>query len=366
MVALLATIEVSHHTKGATMSIDCGFLFPFRNPDFARRPWADVYREDIALAVHSETLGFDHVWLTEHHFVDDGYSPALMPIATAIAAQTTRVRIGTFVLLLPLHGTVRIAEDVATADVISNGRIDFGVGLGYRVGEFNGMGVSPRERASRFSEQLPLVRRLLDGETVSFEGKHHHFSGAKILPPPVQQPLPLWVGARGEKALDRAARMGCHLAGVSAEHRLKYRAALARHGRAPDDYHVSQMVLVYVAPTKAQAWEEASRPVHHMLSLYRDWAAEAGDDNNDDQSTRSIPTPAEMQRDQSGTFFGEPAFIGTPDFVYAGLRDMLKRSPCTHLVLMGVLPGAPPAGTRRSVELFASEVMPRLKRDAGA
>jgi hypothetical protein len=107
-------------------------------------------------------------------------------------------------------------------------------------------------------------------------------------------------------------------------------------------------VLVYVAPTKAQAWEEASRPVHHMLSLYRDWAAEAGDDNNDDQSTRSIPTPAEMQRDQNGTFFGEPAFIGT------------------HLVLMGVLPGAPPAGTRRSVELFASEVMPRLKRDAGA
>lgn len=347
------------------MAIDCGFLFPFRNPDFARRPWTEVYREDIALAVKTEALGFDHVWLTEHHFVDDGYSPALMPIATAIAAQTSRVRIGTFVLLLPLHATVRLAEDVATADVISNGRIDLGVGLGYRIGEFAGMGLSPRERGARFNEQLPLLRRLLDGESVSFEGKYHQIAGARIMPPAVQQPLPLWVGARGDKALDRAARLGCHLAGVSSEHRLKYREALQRHARAADDYHVSQMVLVYVAETKAQAWNEAARPVHHMLGLYRDWAAEAGDDNNDDQATRGIPTPEEMRRDQAGTFFGEPAFIGTPDFVYAGLRDLLQRSPCTHLVLMGVLPGAPPDGTRRSVELFAREVMPRLKRDAG-
>jgi alkanesulfonate monooxygenase SsuD/methylene tetrahydromethanopterin reductase-like flavin-dependent oxidoreductase (luciferase family) len=346
------------------MAIDCGFLFPFRNPEFAHRPWAEVYRDDLSLAVHTETLGFDHVWLTEHHFVDDGYSPSLMPIATAIAARTQRIRIGTFVLLLPLHNAVRVVEDVATADVISNGRIDLGVGLGYRLGEFAGMGISPRERGARFAEQLPLVRRLLDGETVSIDGKFHRFSGARIMPPPVQTSLPIWVGARGDKALDRAARLGCHLAGVSSEHRLKYREALARNGREPDDYHVSQMVLVYVAETKAQAWREAARPVHHMLSLYRDWAAEAGDDNNDDQATRGIPTPEEMIRDESGTFFGEPAFIGTPDTVYAGLRDLLKRSPCTHLVLMGVLPGAPPVGTRRSVELFAREVMPRLKRDS--
>ncbi len=346
------------------MAIDCGFLFPFRNPDFARRPWTEVYRGDIELAVYSETLGLDHVWLTEHHFVDDGYSPSLMPIATAVASRTSRIRIGTFVLLLPLHDTVRIAEDVATADVIAGGRIDLGLGLGYRVAEFEGMGVSTRERGARFAEQLPLLRRLLDGETVSAEGRFHNLRGARIMPPAVQHPLPLWVGARGDKALDRAARLGCHLAGVSSEHRLRYREALARNGRTADDYHVSQMVLVYVAETRAQAWQEAARPVHHMLTLYRDWAAEAGDDNNDDQASRAIPTPEEMSRVQAGTFFGEPAFIGTPDEVYRGLADLLQRSPCTHLVLMGVLPGAPMDGTRRSVELFAREVMPRLKRDS--
>jgi alkanesulfonate monooxygenase SsuD/methylene tetrahydromethanopterin reductase-like flavin-dependent oxidoreductase (luciferase family) len=346
------------------MSIDCGFLFPFRNPPFQPRAWADVYREDLDLCVHSEMLGLDHVWLTEHHFVDDGYSPSLLPIATAIAAQTTQVRIGTFVLLLPLHQTVRLAEDIATADLISNGRLDIGVGLGYRVGEFKGMGISPRERAARFKEQLPLLRQLLDGETVTFDGKFHNMIDAHIMPPAVQEPVPIWVGARGDKALDRAARLGCHLAGVAAEHRLKYREALKRHGREPDDYKISQMVLVYVADTKEQAWNDTAEPVNHTLQLYFNWAVEAGDNNNDDQDSRSIPTPDELRRDQSCSFFGEAAFIGTPDFVYEGLRDLLKRSPCTHLVLMGILPGAPHAGTRHSMELFAKEVMPRLKQDS--
>ena len=343
------------------MSIDLGFLFPFRNPGFNRRPWGRLYRDDLELAAYSEILGFDHVWLTEHHFIDDGYSPSLIPIATAISARTSTIRIGTFVMLLPMHQTVRLAEDIATADVISGGRMDIGVGLGYRVGEFTGMGISPRERAKRFAEQLPLLRQLLDGETVTFHGQYHDIDGARIMPPAIQRPVPLWVGARGDRALDRAARMGCHLAGVSAEHRLRYREALARHDRNPDNYMVSQMILVYVSDSKEQAWNDTASPVNHMLQLYRDWAVEAGDENNDDQDSRAIPSAAQLREDQACDFFGEPAFIGTSDFVYEGIRDLLKRSPCTHLVMMGILPGAPLEGTRRSLELFAKNVMPRLK-----
>ena len=343
------------------MAVDCGILFPFRNPEFARRPWTEIYKDDVDLAVCSEKLGFDHVWLTEHHFVDDGYSPSLMPIACAIAGRTSTIRIGTFVALLPLHDTVRFAEDVATADDISCGRIDLGVGLGYRPAEFAGMGVNSKKRGSKFNEQLPLLRQLLDGESVSLDGKFHNIEGTKIVPPPAQNPVPLWVGARGDRALDRAAKLGCHLAGVSSEHRIKYRTALANHGRNPDDYNVSQMVLTYVADDKTTAWNEAAKPVNHMLRLYKDWAAEAGDDNNDDQSTRDIPTPEEMIRDQKCDFFGEPAFIGTPEFVYDGLVNLLERSPCTHLVMMGSLPGAPLKGTRRNLELLAQDVIPKLK-----
>ena len=343
------------------MSVDCGFLFPFRNPDFNQKPWHDLYRDDLGLAAYSEELGLDHIWLTEHHFIEDGYSPSLMPIATALAAKTHTIRIGTFVLLLPLHNTVRLAEDIATADAISGGRIDIGLGLGYRVGEFKGMGIPTNERGRRFKEQLPLLRQLLDGDNVTLDGKYHNLENAQIMPPAVQKPVPLWVGARGDKALDRAAKLGCHLAGVSAEHRRRYRSALEKHGRTPDDYDVSQMVLVYVNESKEKAWQDTAKPINHMLNLYQDWAIESGDDNNDDQDSRNIPSPEQLKQDQSCDFYGEPAFVGTPEFVTEGLKALLKRSPCTHLVMMGILPGVPTENTKKSMELFAREVMPNLK-----
>src|SRR5487761_1734539 len=95
-----------------------GLLFPFRNPG-AGVPYDDLYRKHIDLAVEAEDLGYDNIWLTEHHFVDDGYSPSLLPIAAAIGARTKKIRIGTFVLLLPLHNPLRVAEDAATVDILS-------------------------------------------------------------------------------------------------------------------------------------------------------------------------------------------------------------------------------------------------------
>ena len=140
--------------------LDIGILFMFRNPPFNSTDWASIYRHELDHAVAAETLGYDHVWLSEHHFVEDGYSPSVLPIAAAIAARTERVRIGTYVLLLPLHNPVRVAEDAATVDVISNGRFDLGMGLGYRPGEFTGMGISSKERGARLAEGLPLVHAM--------------------------------------------------------------------------------------------------------------------------------------------------------------------------------------------------------------
>jgi alkanesulfonate monooxygenase SsuD/methylene tetrahydromethanopterin reductase-like flavin-dependent oxidoreductase (luciferase family) len=135
-------------------------MLPFRNPAFARVPWDDFYASHLDLAVQAEALGYDHVWLTEHHFVDDGYSPFPLPIAAAIAARTTRIRIGTFVLLLPLHDPVRVAEDAATVDVLSRGRFDLGLGLGYRVAEFTGFGVPRSERGARGADAGAGVGRV--------------------------------------------------------------------------------------------------------------------------------------------------------------------------------------------------------------
>jgi hypothetical protein len=101
--------------------MNVGLMFSFRNPPKWKKPWADVNESQLEQTKLAKDLGYDTVWLTEHHFAEDGYSPSLMTLAGAVAAKTRRVRIGTFLLLLPLHNAVRVAEDAATVDVISRG-----------------------------------------------------------------------------------------------------------------------------------------------------------------------------------------------------------------------------------------------------
>ena len=124
-----------------------GTIIGFQNPAQWRVPWPELYESGLRFAEEAEALGLDEVWLTEHHFADDGYCPALLPVAAAIAARTTRIRIGTKVVLLPFHNPLRLAEDVAVVDVLSGGRIDLGVAAGYRHEEFAGFGIDRRERA---------------------------------------------------------------------------------------------------------------------------------------------------------------------------------------------------------------------------
>src|SRR5205085_7172944 len=111
----------------------------------------------------------DTVWLTEHHFAEDGYSPSLLTLAGAVAASTRRVRIGTFLLLLPLHNAVRVAEDAATVDVISRGRFDLGVGKGYAPHEFRGYGISLKERPSRLEAGIDVLRGIWTQDPSSCE-----------------------------------------------------------------------------------------------------------------------------------------------------------------------------------------------------
>ena len=118
--------------------ISFGLWYDFRNPLSTQRDNSEIYRKTLQHISYAEELGFDNIWTSEHHFIDDGYSPSLLPICAAIAAITKEIRIGTNVLLLPLHDPLRIAEDAATVDIISDGRFDLGVAAGYKLEEFTG------------------------------------------------------------------------------------------------------------------------------------------------------------------------------------------------------------------------------------
>src|SRR5271156_4182121 len=145
-----------------------GLTTDFRNPPGSGKTSATVYAETIELFTWAESLGFDAAYVFEHHFTDDDYMPSPMVAATAIAARTKRIRVGPDIAILPLYDPVRVAEDGAVLDVISNGLLDFGAGLGYREVEYTGYGLDLRKRGARANESLQIIRALWQGETVTF------------------------------------------------------------------------------------------------------------------------------------------------------------------------------------------------------
>ena len=169
----------------------------------------EILNRSIEEAVLAENLGFDAVWLAEHHFSDYGVAPSTAVLAAAIAARTSTIRIGTGVLVLPFQDPLRAAEDFAVLDQISGGRLDFGVGRGYQPHEFAGFGVDMAESRDRFDEVLDIIEGLWSNETFSYHGKYYQVDEVSLMPRPLQQPTPpIWVAAVSPDSFERVARMG--------------------------------------------------------------------------------------------------------------------------------------------------------------
>ena len=214
--------------------------------------------EVIAEAQLAEECGFDACFFGEHHQDKDGFLPSPLIVATAVAAQTHRLQVGTSVILLPLHHPVRVAEDVITLDLVSKGRVILGVGIGYQAADFRAFAVPMEHRVALFEEGVAIIRQCWSGEPFSFHGAHHHLDNIQIRPRPFQTPAPpLWIGASVPTAVRRAGRLGdAFVATPSAdlESTLRlinaYRQAALGAGRRP------QVVLMrdaWVAETRAEA-----------------------------------------------------------------------------------------------------------------
>jgi probable F420-dependent oxidoreductase len=341
-----------------------GLLMSFRNSSRKESSYSELYRRHVDLCVEAEELGFDTIWLTEHHFVDDGYSPTMMPLAAAIAARTKKIRIGTFVLLMPLHDPVHVAEDAVTVDALSNGRFDLGLGQGYVPREFAGFNVPREQRSRRLREGVEIVRRLFTEEHVTYEGQCYTVRDATLYPRPTQQPHPpIWIGARSRSATERAARNGYYLAGTGAHQVQIYRDALAAAGRNPADFNTAQLRFGFVAAKREKAWDECEFALHHLLSRYGEWLAEANDVAGD-ENFRNVPPVGELRKANDAGMIGEGFMIGTPDDAIAQIEQM--EGHATHLALGLALPGIEPKKIRASMKLFAEKVIPHFRRKRGA
>ena len=184
-----------------------GTVYDFRNTPESGMDMPSLYAAIMDQVVMLDGLGLDLVWFTEHHFLDDGYLPSWVPMAGAIAARTKRVRLSSDVCLLPFNHPLRLAEDLAVLDNISNGRIEVGVGMGYAPHEFRGFGLPVSRRVSLTDEGIEVLRHCFTGEKFSFHGKRYDFDDVVIRPRYVQPGgPPLWIAAMSEPGAQRAAR----------------------------------------------------------------------------------------------------------------------------------------------------------------
>src|SRR5438067_10786446 len=176
-------------------------LITCQRPPGDERSDADLYEQAVELAVEAERLGFDSVWLTEHHFTDDGYMPSLLAVASAMAVPTRRIAIGTGLALAPLHDPIRLAEDAVTADLLSRGRLLLGLGMGWRADEFTGLGIPIEQRRARLVDAIAILRQAW-GDGLVTGSRRRPRPAVSVWPKPYRPGgPPIWIGAVAEPAV---------------------------------------------------------------------------------------------------------------------------------------------------------------------
>ena len=331
-----------------------GLWYDFRNPPQSGRRLPDIYAATLEQIRLAETWGYDDIWLSEHHFMEDGYLPSMLPMAAAIATQTTRVRIGTNVLLMPFHHPVRLAEDCAVVDNLCDGRFVFGPGVGYRLEEFATFGIDRRHRGGITEEAVQIMRRCWGEPSFSFHGRHFSFDDVRCTPKPVQQPsIPVWIGAVQGEALRRAARLGDGLLGSGRASIEQYRDALEEYGKhddavAPRIASAGQWIFCSGDPERDRA-----RLLPHalyQLQNYASWFKAAG------QPVFGDPPVDEADLESRGLYL-----IGTPEEVAASIRASYEDSPFDRFFYWAIWPGVDVEQANASVQLFADRVIPLVR-----
>jgi alkanesulfonate monooxygenase SsuD/methylene tetrahydromethanopterin reductase-like flavin-dependent oxidoreductase (luciferase family) len=324
--------------------------------DFRQRPplgdHARFYEECLEEIEEGERLGFAGVWLSEHHFVDDGYLPSPLVVAAAIAARTARIRIGTNVLLLPMHHPLRVAEDAAVADLVSGGRFVLGVGQGYVQHEFETFGFDRKKRPSLFEEGVEVIRRAWGEGRTGYEGRRWRFDDLPFEPRP-RTPPPIYIGAFADPAIDRAARLADGFlasAGGGAFGRTyqKVHEALRLHGREGEDFPFVASGVAYVSEDSGRAREEIGPAIAYQRSRYAEWGTDRGEPEPEPIKAEDLPW--------------DRYFVGEPEEVAEGLIWLHEQAPFDHFCFWGRLPGITHEQALENMRLFAAEVAPRVRQ----
>jgi len=315
------------------------------------------------------------VWFTEHHFIDYGLSVDPATLASAAASRTRRVRIGLAAAILPFHHPLRLAEQMALVDIISDGRLDVGVGRGNRPAEFAGYRVPQQESRERFDETVDVMQRAWSEERFSYRGRFYTLDDIRVIPKPVQRPHPpLYQVCVTKDGIENTALRGWPMLNSVlfgpveqlVTNRDTYVSTLEKAGRTPAEiagllsrWGVSRQI--YVADTDARALEEAKAAELWYQESFRRFVIP--DRIEDAHPTLQPGFRAMADRLRTITWealVAETLAFGSPDTVARHIESMRSIGVGQILCWMN-FGGLPQDKIRRSMELFAREVMPRFR-----
>lgn len=320
-----------------------------RNP----RTSTDIYREAIEIAKRCDSAGLDSIWTSEHHLWDDDYMPSLLILSAAFAAATDRIKIGTGVLLAPLYHPIRLAEDAATVDIISNGRLILGLGLGWRQEEFDRLGIPMEGLGRRLTETVKILRASWGSEVFEFDGKYFNLGPTNVTPKPPRK-IPIWIGGFVDGAMRRAGRIGDAWFGSTVpledlERRVGIvKEGLDKSGRDHKDFTFALHEPVFVSEDPEKELDDFLPHYHYSRWKYRDMGAEFGRG-----SSGPLPQPPPLDEETKARL-SEGLIFGTPSDVAKKVREFgeILGEGC-HFVARADYPGVSLERNLRTVELLA-------------
>jgi probable F420-dependent oxidoreductase len=313
------------------------------------------YREALDEVIRAEDLGFDSVWMEEHHSVTNHYWPSPLPVLAGFATRTSRMLLGTDILVAPFYHPVRLAEDAALLDVMSGGRFVLGIAIGYKPDEFALYGTELEKRGARFEEQLRIMRALWTTDRVDFAGRYYKVEG-RLEPRPLSSTgVPLWIGGWGELTLRRAATLADNwIPGPTADltRLVAGKAQFLENRRAAGrtdpltEWPLTRDLII--ADTDAKARELAE--THIMVAYRKEYAG----------GWRHPFIDASIATDLDG-LMADRFIIGGPDQVRAQIQRFVAQYGVNHLICRTFFPGMPHTHIMRELELLAKEVFPAFR-----
>jgi alkanesulfonate monooxygenase SsuD/methylene tetrahydromethanopterin reductase-like flavin-dependent oxidoreductase (luciferase family) len=323
--------------------MNVGVYFDLRNPPDRGTDFSRLYGFALEMCEEAEHLGAHSVWVTEHHLFDDGYLTQPLGFLAAVAARTRRVRLGTAIIIAPLHNPVEIAEQAALVDILSGGRLDLGLGAGYRIPEYELYGAPMTGRYAATDHRAREARRLFD-------------SGG-LTPPPVQRPLPVWMGYQGPQGARRAGLLGAGLLSANANLWPDYRGGLTAGGHDPARGRMAGGVQGFVSDDPERDWPVVAKDLAYQVDSYRRHMV-AG-------TGRPTPRPVDAEQLRARDLRTDPLggfSFGTPEQVADDIRALTADAPVETVFLWASIGGASEEMTARHVQTICARLRPLLEK----